>query len=54
MITTLIALLIVALVLYCVYLLVALFMPGQFLVIVGIILGLCFLLYALQRLNIAL
>lgn len=52
MITTLISLLIAALVLYVIFYLVGLFIKGQPLKIIGIILGLVFLLYALRALNI--
>ncbi len=48
MITTLITLLIAALVLYVIYYVVGIFIKGQPLKIIGIILGLIFLLYALR------
>jgi hypothetical protein len=51
MIATLITLLIVALVLYLIWYLVGMFIKGQPHQIIGIILGLIFLLYALQVLG---
>lgn len=48
MITTLITLLIAGLVLYVIYYVVGMFIKGQPLKIIGIILGLVFLLYALR------
>ena len=48
MITTLITLLIAGLVLYVIYYIVGMFIKGQPLKIIGIILGLVFLLYALR------
>lgn len=52
MITTLISLLIAGLILYVIYYVVGMFIKGQPLKIIGIILGLVFLLYALRVLNI--
>ncbi|MFZ0710302.1 MAG: hypothetical protein WAM53_09710 [Terrimicrobiaceae bacterium] len=52
MITTLISLLIAGLVLYVIYFVVGMFIKGQLLNIIGIILGLVFLLYALRMFNI--
>lgn len=51
MLTTLISILIAVLILYLIYFLVGKFMSGQPLKIVGIILGLVFLLYALRAFN---
>jgi hypothetical protein len=51
MITTLITLLIAGLVLYVIYYIVGMFIKGQPLKIIGIILGLIFLLYALRTFN---
>jgi hypothetical protein len=48
MITSLITLLITGLVLYVIYYVVGMFIKGQLLNIIGIILGLVFLLYALR------
>ena len=53
MITTLITLLIAGLVLYVIYYIVGMFIKGQPLKLIGIILGLVFLLYALRAFNIA-
>ena len=52
MITTLISLLITALVLYLIFYVVGMFIKGQPLKIIGLILGLLFLLYALRALNV--
>jgi hypothetical protein len=52
MITTLISLLIAGLVLYVIYYIVGMFIKGQPLQIIGIILGLVFLLYALRAFKI--
>jgi hypothetical protein len=52
MITALISLLIAGLVLYLIYYVVGLFIKGQPLKIIGIILGLVFLLYALRAFHI--
>ena len=52
MITTLISLLIAGLVLYVIYYVVGMFIKGQLLNIIGIILGLLFLLYALRAFHI--
>ena len=52
MITTLISLLIAGLVLYVIYYVVGMFIKGQLLNIIGIVLGLLFLLYALRAFNI--
>lgn len=52
MITTLITLLIAGLVLYVIYYIVGMFIKGQPLKIIGIILGLVFLLYALRAFNV--
>ena len=52
MITTLISLLIAGLVLYVIYYVVGMFIKGQPLNIIGIVLGLLFLLYALRAFNI--
>ena len=52
MITTLISLLIAGLVLYVIYYVVGMFIKGQLLNIIGIILGLVFLLYALRTFNV--
>lgn len=52
MITTLITLLIAGLILYVIYYIVGMFIKGQPLKIIGIILGLIFLLYALRLFNI--
>ena len=52
MITTLISLLIGGLVLYVIYYVVGMFIKGQLLNIIGIVLGLLFLLYALRAFNI--
>lgn len=52
MITTLISLLIAGLVLYVIYYIVGMFIKGQPLKIIGIILGLVFLLYALRAFNV--
>jgi hypothetical protein len=54
MITTLISLLIAGLVLGIIYYVVGMFIQGKPLVIIGIILGLVFLLYALKAFNVAL
>lgn len=51
MITTLISLLIAGLILYVIYYIVGMFIKGQPLKIIGIILGLIFLLYALRAFN---
>jgi hypothetical protein len=51
MITSLITLLIAGLVLYVIYYVVGMFIKGQPLKIIGIILGLVFLLYALRTFN---
>ena len=53
MITTLISLLIAGLVLYVIYYVVGMFVKGQPLNIIGLVLGLLFLLYALRAFNIA-
>lgn len=52
MITSLISLLIAGLVLYLIYYVVGMFIKGQPLRIIGIILGLVFLLYALRAFHI--
>jgi len=52
MITTLVYLLIAGLVLYLIYYVVGMFIKGQPLKIIGIILGLVFLLYALRAFHI--
>ena len=52
MITTLITLLIAGLILYIIYYIVGMFIKGQPLNIIGIILGLVFLLYALRAFNV--
>ena len=52
MITTLITLLIAGLVLYVIFYIVGMFIKGQPLKIIGIILGLVFLLYALRAFHI--
>ncbi len=52
MITTLITLLIAGLVLYVIFYIVGMFIKGQPLQIIGIILGLVFLLYALRAFHI--
>ena len=52
MITTLITLLIAGLVLYVIYYVAGVFIKGQPLKIIGIILGLVFLLYALRAFHI--
>lgn len=52
MITTLISLLIAGLVLYVIYYVVGMFIKGQMLNIIGIILGLVFLLYVLRAFHI--
>jgi hypothetical protein len=52
MITTLVSLLIAGLVLYLIYYIVGMFIKGQPLKIIGIILGLIFLLYALRAFHI--
>lgn len=52
MVSTLISLLIVALVLYVIYYVVGMFIKGQPLSIIGIILGLVFLLYALRAFHV--
>ncbi|MDR3405861.1 MAG: hypothetical protein P4L99_25470 [Chthoniobacter sp.] len=52
MITTLITLLIAGLILYVIYYVVGMFIKGQPLKIIGIILGLVFLLYALRAFNV--
>jgi hypothetical protein len=52
MIATLISLLIIALVLYLIWFICGMFIKGQPLQIIGIILGLIFLLYALQALGV--
>lgn len=54
MITSLITLLIVALVLLVIYFVVGMFITGKPLQVIGIILGLVLLLYALKLFNIAL
>jgi len=54
MITTLITLLIVALLLVVIYYVVGMFISGRPLQIIGIILGLLFLIYALRLFNVAL
>lgn len=53
MITSLISLLIAGLVLYVIFYIVGMFIKGMPLQIIGIILGLVFLLYALRVFNIA-
>ena len=53
MLTTLISLLIAGLVLYVIYYIVGMFIKGRPLNIIGIILGLVFLLYALRAFNVA-
>jgi hypothetical protein len=52
MISTLVSLLIAGLVLYVIYYVVGMFIKGQLLNIIGIVLGLLFLLYALRAFNI--
>lgn len=52
MISTLISLLIAGLVLYVIYYVVGLFIKGQPLNIIGIVLGLLFLLYAFRAFNV--
>jgi hypothetical protein len=52
MITTLISLLIAGLVFYVIYYITGMFIKGQLLKIIGIILGLMFLLYALRTTHI--
>jgi hypothetical protein len=52
MISTLISLLIAGLVLYVIYYIAGMFIKGQPLTIIGFILGLLFLLYALRAFNI--
>jgi hypothetical protein len=52
MITTLISLLVTGLVLYLIYYIVGMFIKGQPLKIIGIILGLVFLLYALRAFHV--
>lgn len=52
MITTLISLLITGLVLYVIFYIVGMFIKGQLLNIIGIILGLVFLLYALRAFHV--
>ena len=52
MITTLISLLIVALVLYVIYFVTGMFIKGRPLSIIGVILGLVFLLYALRAFHV--
>ncbi len=52
MITTLISLLVAGLVLYIIYYIAGMFIKGQPLTIIGIILGLVFLLYALRAFHI--
>ena len=52
MITTLISLLIAGLVLYVIYYVVGMFIKGQLLNIIGIVLGLLFLFYTLRTFNI--
>ena len=52
MITTLISLLVTGLVLYLIYYIVGMFIKGQPLKIIGIILGLIFLVYALRAFHI--
>jgi len=52
MINTLISLVIAGLVLYVIYYVVGMFIKGQLLNIIGIVLGLLFLLYALRAFNI--
>jgi hypothetical protein len=52
MITTVISLLIAGLVLYVIYYVVGMFIKGQLLNIIGLVLGLLFLLYALRAFNI--
>jgi len=54
MLTSLVTLLIVALVLYVVYFVVGMFIQGRPLQIIGIILGLLLLLYGLRLFNVAL
>lgn len=54
MLTLLLSLLVIALVLYVVYVLVGMFIQGMPLQIIGIILGLLLLLYALRLFNVAL
>jgi len=51
MISTLISVLITALILYVIYYLVGMFIKGQALKIIGLILGILFLLYALRAFN---
>jgi hypothetical protein len=53
MITTLISLLVAGLVLYVIYYVVGMFIKGQPLNIIGLALGLLFVLYALREFNIA-
>jgi hypothetical protein len=52
MISTLISLLIAGLVLYVIYFIVGMFIKGRALNIIGIILGLVFLLYALRAFHV--
>jgi ABC-type multidrug transport system permease subunit len=52
MISTLIALLIVGLILYLIWFICGMFIKGQPLQVIGIILGLIFLLYALNTLGV--
>ena len=52
MLTTLISLLISGLVLYVIYYVVGMFIKGQLLNIIGVILGLVFLLYALRAFHV--
>ena len=52
MITTLISLLVAGLVLYLIFYVTGMFLRGRALSIVGIILGLVFLLYALRAFNV--
>ena len=52
MIATLITLLIVALILYVIWFIAGMFIKGQAHQIIGLILGLIFLLYALQQIGI--
>ena len=52
MITTLVSLLVTGLVLYLIYYIVGMFIKGQPLKIIGIILGLVFLLYALRAFHV--
>lgn len=54
MLTALLTLLVLALVLYVVYLFAGIFIQGKPLMIIGLILGLIFLVYALKALGISL